>query len=339
MQRDARMDMVRVLATVLVVGIHATSFVDHMPISDVEWVWSLLYVVLTSPAVPVFVMLSGALVLAPEKTSDPVRILKKRVLRLVVIFLVWSVVYMVYDSVRLSRPLQLKDALMAIYSGYFHMWYLRMTVVLYLGIPIFKWILTNRQATHWYLAMWMIFGIGLATVKNNPYVSKLATDFQDAAFPEFFIGYSGYFLLGRYLTERKWTRREALAVAGIGVLGAGLIYGCSYVMSVLLNDKVYVTNSFDFPVFLFAVSIFVAGTQLPSPRQAKAHSMLRQHADCSLGIYLIHMIWLNALYALFDFEPIAVWLRVPLVTALCYLASFGAIWLLRKIPLFRKHLS
>ncbi len=336
MRRDARADLLRVLTAIAVVGIHAISFMDYMPIDQMDWHWILLGKTITSPAVPLFTMLSGALVLAPDKFSDPVTVLKKRVLRLVVVFLFWSAIYAVYDPIRFSQPIEWKKAMMSFFSGYFHMWYLRMIIILYLGIPIFKMILANPKLTRWYLIVWMIFSVGLSTVKSNPYISKLATDVELYAYPDFFMGYSGYFLLGRYLLDRKWTRREKVTVLGLGAAGAALGYGMSYLLSQKLNDRVYILGTFDLPVFLLAISVFSAFLCF-LPQNKTAHPILKRLSDCSLGTYLIHMIWLNGLYALFDFTPIAVWLRIPLVTGSCFLLSAATIWLLRLIPGFKRY--
>ena len=88
-------DALRVLATLAVIVLHLSA--QHWADIDVSsraWFAFNLYDSAVRWAVPVFVMISGALLLSgTQRLSD---ILKKNVLRLVTAFLFWSAAYALY---------------------------------------------------------------------------------------------------------------------------------------------------------------------------------------------------------------------------------------------------
>jgi len=159
-------DNLRVIATIGVIGIHVSS--SYQPTSGTIstydfWVGN-IYCSLSRFAVPVFVMLSGALLLSKDYKIST--FLKKRLVRLLIPFLFWSLVYiinsLVNDFEAGNRPgfweiardifVQLRDGS----SG--HLWYIYMIIGLYLFIPIIgKWV---RNATEkeilYFLGIWLI---------------------------------------------------------------------------------------------------------------------------------------------------------------------------------------
>ena len=97
-------DRLRNLATVMVIGIHVAAPVAHgFPDQNSWWWWyGNFWNSLTRAGVPLFVMLSGFLLLG--KDYDLGYFLKRRFSRVVVPALFWMAVYSIYNHIRLGAP-------------------------------------------------------------------------------------------------------------------------------------------------------------------------------------------------------------------------------------------
>ncbi|MDH7564825.1 MAG: acyltransferase family protein [Candidatus Bathyarchaeota archaeon] len=92
-------DLIRAYAMVLVLVLHAATepvqIADLMSPEGVTLWWTTnIYDSIARPAVPLFVMLSGALLLQPAKLGEPLRVFfKKRLNRIGLPFLFWGAAY------------------------------------------------------------------------------------------------------------------------------------------------------------------------------------------------------------------------------------------------------
>ena len=92
-------------------------------------------------AVPVFVMISGALLLDEDHIYSAEKN-KRRILRMVRFFVFWSLVYCVGFQMVLPvlkhEPFDLPLFLRSFFSGSFHLWFCYMIVGLYLILPLLR---------------------------------------------------------------------------------------------------------------------------------------------------------------------------------------------------------
>ena len=93
--RSARFDVLRVGACLAVILLHlsATIVMDRDFLGGIHWHISNAIDAATRWCVPVFVMLSGALLLAPRKHASPGEFWAKRLSRLLPAMLAWPAVY------------------------------------------------------------------------------------------------------------------------------------------------------------------------------------------------------------------------------------------------------
>jgi surface polysaccharide O-acyltransferase-like enzyme len=104
-------DLIRTVAIVLVILLHAAiepvQLADEMTPEGVSLWWTVnIYCSLARPAVPLFVMLSGFLLLQPSKVTEPLKIfLKKRMKRIALPFLFWGIFLGAYMHRIRFRPL------------------------------------------------------------------------------------------------------------------------------------------------------------------------------------------------------------------------------------------
>lgn len=134
-QRIAYFDVLRILATFAVIVLHLSA--QHWADTDVysrAWQAFNLYDSAVRWAVPVFVMISGALFLSGSQSIG--HILKKNVSRLVTAFIFWSALYAVFMVNFEGCPTNL--ILQQFLNGHYHMWFLFMIVGLYLIVPFLR---------------------------------------------------------------------------------------------------------------------------------------------------------------------------------------------------------
>ena len=143
-------DLIRTIAIGLVVLLHASN--EALQASSVPmpyWWTALVYKSLALSCVPLFVMLSGALLLQPAKLDEPIRVfLKKRLSRIGLAFGFWSMVYLAWGFYVTNVPVTLSNVVQGIvkdlFTGaWYHFWFIYLIVGLYLITPILRVIISN----------------------------------------------------------------------------------------------------------------------------------------------------------------------------------------------------
>ena len=188
--RDYSLDILRIIACLMIVTMHSP-----LPgsVDDGIFLSSLSY--LTAPGVGLFFMISGALLL-PVK-SDTKSFLKRRFTKIAIPMLIWSVFYLVLDTVVNGQGFNWKDILSMFFTaqGAPVFWFLYTLAGLYLLAPVIsRWLVSvSQRELEFYLLLWCISLcyplIGLVLDINTSVTGILY----------YFTGYVGYFLSGYYL--------------------------------------------------------------------------------------------------------------------------------------------
>lgn len=124
------------LACLAVVAIHVSgeAYARFNPIPSWEW-WPANFMNGSSrAAVPVFAMISGALMIARD--SDPVAFYRKKFVRFLPVILSWTIFYAAFDVVAMKLSImEVARQFVAYGPVYQHLWYLSMYFILLLLIP------------------------------------------------------------------------------------------------------------------------------------------------------------------------------------------------------------
>ncbi|MFM7016471.1 MAG: acyltransferase [Bacteroidota bacterium] len=320
------LDVVRFIATLAVITIHVVApylyLYGHIPNSS----WSFYNAVdsLTRFAVPLFVMLSGALLL--NKTMAIAEFLRKRFTRILIPFLFWSVIYSAYHFILHFHEFNTGfvyyfiDALSQ--GASYHLWYIYMLIGLYLTIPVLSRLITNSddELLKYYLLIWLV---GLM-VSNFGF--KLNKDLNIAVFT----GYLGYLIIGYYITHRSiHTNRLLLFIVFIGsVFFTFYKTNLQPILHGVFNGSYYQYLSLN--VVLASVTLFIIIKQ-HLRLSAFWMNKIKLANKYSFGIYLIHVLILDSLQY---FGINGAWMN-PLLgivstILICYFASFFLIALLSR---------
>jgi surface polysaccharide O-acyltransferase-like enzyme len=286
-------------------------------------------------AVPIFFMLSGALLLWREEPILP--FYRKRVSRVAVPLVFWTVVYAyIFGDMSTPFAVQVGQYLMVPYG---HLWYFYAALGLYFSAPYLGKILraSTEKEILVFLSLWFLVACVLNQIRV---LYSVSWDPSILLGGQLFSGYIGYFLLGAYLGRRRPITSGAGKWGCIlaFVLSSAAIAYLTYRYSVYLgapNESFFIYQT---PLVAFAsialFSFFTSTVSLPSPLA----KVVRLISDCSLGIYCLHpmIIWfyLERLH-LGDFIH-TTWFKVPILWAAIFSSAAVVIYLARKVPLARR---
>jgi surface polysaccharide O-acyltransferase-like enzyme len=335
-------DRLRNLATVLVIVIHVAAPIAHAyPDVNTWWWWTgNWWNALGRPAVPLFVMLSGYLLLS--KDYPLFSFLQKRFTRIVVPAMFWMGAYLLYGHLAKNDPASIGQALryMVIGPVHYHLWFIYLILGLYLVYPVLRpW---ARSASERDLLYFLV----LCAIGTWGY--KLLYTFFDLPIGinfELVTNNCGYFVLGYYLGQKTasdapaphmpwpYTRRQlaygGLALAALGTTATALL---SYHFSTE-PGKVFI---FFYDYLTPNVTIAAFGWFMFAKMALDRRPMLdieKDFAAASFGIYFCHVLvmdwWGQCGYWHSKVHPAK---GIPILVALIVCMSFLMIALLRSLP-------
>jgi len=326
--RLRKLDAARWLAALAVVLLHCAA----VPVSDAggygspAWVAANFYDSAVRWCVPVFVMISGALLLAPDKAEPLRRYYGRRAARICLPLLFWTAFYLAWSALLAHLDhgsLAPRQWLGKLAEGkpYYHLWYLYMIVGLYLFAPFVRDVYLRASPRRRLACVAGIFGV--ATLDT---LYRQATGAGHGFFLTWFLPYLGYFVAGRMIFEgRLRVPRPRTMLAG-SVLATALGV---HILSTAdaLNLYFYEYFSLTVPFMSLAVFQIVLDSRLPR---------LTLLAPLTFGVYLIHPVFLDIAQrtGLYTGAGPDGW-AAPLAAAAVFLLSVASTWLMRRAPLMR----
>lgn len=333
MARVYYLDILRLLATFAVILLHVSGI--FMRENTISWYASHIYFYVSKWCVPVFLMISGSLFLQPTKQVSIKQLFAKYIFRLCYCLVVWQLLYsFVFNPFR-PMLLDLIHRNPIEYHAYplipfnYHLWFLPMLIGVYILIPIFKVIVTNRQVMIYYLLLWFLFET-YSFLRTIPILQNESLNYIIDSFHfGMAYGYSGYFLLGYYLSTINISKQlyHASLIGGLVLLGGTILYSFFYGSS----DDNLTPN-----VILLSLSIFVCIRYLCDAWSQSLCPVLTYTRDDLFGIYLIHpfVLSLYLFYPCFK-GPLSFFL-IPIFSLIVFVISLYITKGLRSIPYIKK---
>ena len=309
----------------------ASAVTDQDLLGSREWWIANLVDSATRWCVPVFVMLSGALLLQPGSETESWRTFYRRRLGRVLIPLVfWSLFYLGYELYGMhSRGESLKWGYLikqtAIGSPYFHLWYLFMLPGLYLLTPFLRQLLASIERKS---LVTLCAGLLLLAMLDKLFALARSAPPPFAAV--LFVPYLGYFLAGHLLDTAsrtaRWPWPVLLGSIALTALGCGW-----FAEREQLQIGTYFYDYFSLTTIPMGLAAFALCRRLTGCRLATCF------APFSFGIYLIHPLLLDLLWQ-HDIQPTTLHpaLAIPLLTVFAFCGSALLSGLLLRLPWLRK---
>ena len=327
----------RVVAMFMVVVLHTASplIMQYGKIPLSEWFWGDFYNALSRFGVPVFVMITGALLL--HRDYELSFFLKKRLGRILAPFIFWSLVYVAYawynEDITFTADawVNIKMVLhMLKYGSSYHLWYVYMLIGLYFLIPILSKFVRNatEHEVLYFLLVW--FAVMMI---SQPYLTR----FNPQVDLHYFAGYVGYLVLGHYLTfiqlperfNRVWFGILFLATLVIIVTGTYLMCRTTNGLSTLFYEPISPA------IVLLSSAVFMLGRltliKWPPPLK-KARDFICSY---TFGIYLSHALILALIDDLLgiNYKLCTPAVSIPLTAFICYILSLLLVYIISNLPL------
>jgi surface polysaccharide O-acyltransferase-like enzyme len=301
-----------------------------------------IYQSLSRVGVPLFVMLTGALLLQPFKENEPLKVFfRKRWVRIGLPFLFWGAAYFAWNVFVHNEAVTANFIIQGVLTGpYFHFWYLYMLVGLYLLTPILRIVVAHadRKILKYFLAIWFVgaflpvLGLfGAYSLDSNVFTVPL---------------WIGYFLLGIYLLNVR-IRRVLLWVSML--LGFALTAIGTYTIAATIGGTLtyFFQDYFSPTTILAAVMLFLLlnTIQAPSSQALTGHpkisKLLSTISQNTLAIYLFHVMVIEAIQLGFlgftlSSNTMNSIIEVPLISLITLFICLAVIVPLKKIPVVKR---
>lgn len=195
-------DAIRLFAVVAIVVLHtAANGVTRLLLGSPDWWLANLLDSAARAGVPLFLMLTGALLL--NRPAEPAaQFYRRRFHKLGMPLLLWSAFYLVWSALKAKvkqQPYQLDQAVDALLSGtpYFHLWFIFMLAGVYLVLP---WLRLIWQPLCWRKRL-LLTSCALL-LQQSLHLTAVSSGYWPAL-PWFcwFIAYLPYLLLGALLAQ------------------------------------------------------------------------------------------------------------------------------------------
>lgn len=339
-KRIIYLDMLKVISCIAVVLIHATAVgFTEIDISSTGWKMSAVFNLISRFAVPVFVMVSGALFLDKDKEVSVKKLYTKNILHLVIIYIVWTFIYSTYNVYNKGLEFNILKILKGgIIKSYYHLWFIPMLIGVYVWIPMLKNIVKDKKLVEYFLIIFLLFGVIPTTIQlfNFPYSGYIGNILSRIQVPA--LSYIGYFILGHYLHTYDITKKHKKVIYILGIVSLIVaILGTIFYSLHLGYAKESFCREFSITTYLMSIAVFVLFKDLLYNKEVRLKKLIVHLSNVSLGIYLTHALFRDILKNQWGFSFTNMWLlpiNMIVTLALSYILSLG----LKKIPVVNKYI-
>ena len=366
------LDVVRFIAMFTVVCCHCTDPFNFYPgtapnIGEIK-LWGAIYGSVLRPCVPLFVMITGALLLPVR--GDASTFYKKRIPRVFYPFLIWSVLYNLFpwitgllglnpqiildffpyageEVMRQSFSVSLEYILMIPFNFSIlavHMWYIYLLIGLYLYLPVFSaWVeKASERAKLMFLLAW---GVTLLLPYYYQFVSNYlwgTCSWNSFGMLYAFAGFNGYLLLGHYLKNLEWSLKKTLTI-GIPMFAVGYavtFLGFRHITALPeytdeMLELFFTYCSLNVVMMTIPVFMLEKKVKVNSERMKKALANL---TVCGFGIYMIHYFFTGPSVVLMRAIDMPIGLQIPVAAILAFAVSWGLVWLIYRAGKVAKYI-
>lgn len=334
-KRNHNLDLLRVFAMTAVVVIHAAApFILGDKLPDINFATALTYDAFSRFCVPMFVMLSGAVMFSLNTDIDetPLQFYARKIKRFLPPIAFWFIFYWFFSG-RMSSVWQSNSIVEAgqnvwniLTNGipYYHLWYLYMLPGLFFLGPLLRHLKRKVTPRQW---MWLGIGFLLFGILHN---AKRIITGQGLPFFLEPVDFIGYLILGDVLLNKRVSKAWSFVgyIAGSFVLATAL-----YTFS-LFNPGRFPFSSFLSPLIVLpTVSLFALAQQKLSVAKNK---LVYELAITSFGVYLVHAAIVDTIMKMTNFSLTSfVVVDIALYTLATIAISYAIVKILMSVKWLR----
>ncbi|MBE7011928.1 MAG: hypothetical protein E7415_04560 [Ruminococcaceae bacterium] len=316
------MEYLRVFSCLMVILGHISNWYmrEYPDLPMDSYICALLFNGICRVSVPIFFMISGALLL--EQPTDFKKNLK-RTSDILIKLVVWTLVFIVWDFFYLGEGYSLR----AIFSVpvRVHFWFLYVLFGIYLTIPLWRKLV---EGASWGLIKYFSFIFIIVTaITSFINMMKMGISYEIPL-----VGsscYAGYFIMGfiirHYINEIKIKKWICISVLIACVSATNLL---TLFTSVKTGVHVELFSSFcSIFVALPAMIIFYMVMKMKEPKEQKWMHFISKH---SFNVYMMHVFFLDIIQVNVDISTFSAWLGFPVFFIFLLTMSLAFSWIFEK---------
>lgn len=307
-RRDLNLDLLRTICAIFILTMHVIDFyiLDYKTSGAQVWMFINLWESIIRFAVPVFFMISGALIIGNKKENF-LDFYIKRLTKIVLPYLLISIIYSLGNQFLHTRIINLKVIINNIvnFDAHYHLWFFKSLIIVYIFVPLIRNLVKLLESKNKenllavILFIWSILGIIL------PYILNIINLDSKKYVPDI-INYFGYFLLGHciynYYKEYLKSKRKILVLTYIISVAITLTGNYFYLDKVSGIYNNYFINPMALNIFIQANSVFIYFIIKDFKVNNIIESLVREIGMSSLYIYLFHPIFILILKSFFNYN-------------------------------------
>lgn len=344
-------DMLRIIAIVAVIILHSAGPLLR-EFNSVElnwWLTALLFDSATRWCVPIFVMISGLLLLNPSKNESIKNFISKRFNKVLVPFIFWGFIYTILkyraEIIENQTLPILKMVGNFVIGPMNHLWFIYMLLGLYLLTPILRIYIknSNQNDLKYFLILWLIANGVFGFIES---ISKIKIGLN----LDFFYGFIGYYILGHYLNTVPLNKKQIQLAYIVAIISLFVTILGTFTLT-KSNGGNYsgIFHGYLSPNIIFmSTGIFIAFKNYDwdgkFKNQGYMYNKMLELSSLSFGIYLIHILILNLIS--FKFMPIKITAMlinplfgIPFTALVTLVISYLAMKCLRRVPLLKQFIG
>ena len=338
-------DLLNIFACFAVVALHVNGAV-HTFAKTRNWVSCMFIEALFYFAVPVFFMLTGAILMNYRKRYDTGAFFKKRIFKTLVPFIIWSIIGICW-SVFYTKGMKISDIntpakfISAVINckGMGIYWFFPALFSVYLTIPLFSLVDEDKRIGKKGIFTYLILVYIVLNVLL-PFVCRLTGIQWNSALNAVSCGgYVVWFLIGYLLANTDINKKFRILIYILGLIGFFMYFYLTVQNSFKTGrfDKTY-AGYMNIPAIFMGTAVFVLfkyGKWNLIEKHEKAVRFVRNLSSASFGVYLIHYYLKDFSIRHFGIDPRSTLYRI-VGTFIIYGLSVIIVRVIQKIPVIRK---
>lgn len=314
----------RFLAVLGIVMLHSAAFFyNNFESETLGWSVGNIGNSVTRWAVPVFVMLSGALILGASREYTAAEFYKRRLSRILIPLLFWSVFYSVVWYAQNRGSASINDVINNFIYGrpYYHMWFMFMITGLYAVTPLIRPAIKKLDKSASVKITVILF-----ILSSSEIILRYYAGYEEPVWIFWFIPFIAYFASGHLIIKYELKDISITLCAMIATISCVFIHAMSeyYAHS---GEKTQLFYEPLFPVvIIMSLSVYILLMKWSKPFNETLGRL-------SFGVYLIHPFFLGVYFKAakaFTFShPIESFI---ISWSLCSVLSFIIAYLLKRMP-------
>lgn len=343
-------DILRAIAIIGIVFCHASISFIVGDMGSINFYFSSFYDCLRDFSVPIFVMLSGALLIG--KKDSLTKFFKKRLSRILIPFIFWYIIYTLYSFINLKHSVDIANAV-DIFIGKggtlgVAFWFIWMIIVVYIAVFLINRLLQTRYNSKTIINVLAVLAVVYILMFQfhfftSEYYSMLISYYVS------FISYAiiGYFLANTNYLESKVSTNKLVLITFCLSIMLYVGYIVCYVVPTSLS-KGYFTYIGYFHILILVISAviflffkYLSKTQfLINLENTTCGSAITTLSKYAYGVYLAHYLilfnlklFISGYVAISSLNSI-IWIPILVISTL--IICLVILYILNKIPYINK---